>query len=441
MKTIIKIIYIAFALIVAVILGLGMYTSFASQNYTTLLKNAVAKADEAENYQDADYNDIVRCFSIFSTPLEDAPTLLYAEEDGKNITFIYESVNQHISKYTVDGNENENSKIDNIYLVVILHPDFYYNTLSDKTNPAGFQFVGTNGEKFTYEFNLSKDCNPDKYIETPTSDEESALYGGRTLLDTYREEYDLIFFPLSETTMGYVKEEIGSDIQGFNIVNNNNDPVYKNTTTIDFKFEYNSEFFTEMADFVKYYNIVEESKANVGDHTEDEASAASKYVQTFMENPSDIIPDFKTKYIQGYAYENVYTGADMVMKTIGIIALFAVAAALVYILLFHFQTIKRFVRKFSKKEEPERQAPNIRPRTQVTISKSKVKKDVATEAPVIEAKVEAAEEAKTPVEEVKEEAAEEPKVEEEVEETEEAKVEEVVEDAPALEATEEAKEE
>ena len=99
MKTIIKIIYIAFGLIVAVILALGMYTSFASQNYTNLLKSAVTKADQTENYLEADYTDIARCFSIFSTPLEDSPSLVYAEESGKNITFIYETVNQHVAKY------------------------------------------------------------------------------------------------------------------------------------------------------------------------------------------------------------------------------------------------------------------------------------------------------------------------------------------------------
>ena len=62
----------------------------------------------------------------------------------------------------------------------------------------------------------------------------------------------------------------------------------------------------------------------------------------------------------------------MVMKAIGLCALFMVAATLVFVLLFHLKSIKKFVRRFSKKAEPERKVPNRRPQTNVVISKSKV---------------------------------------------------------------------
>ena len=435
MKTIIKIIYIAFSLILAVIIALGMYTSFASENYSALLTNAVTKASSVENYQDADYNDIVRSFSIFATPLEDAPDLLYAEENGKNITFIYESVNQHNASYTQDGKTVDIARIENVYLVVILHPDFYYMTKSDKTNPSAFRFYSDNTEKpyFDYYFNLNGDCNADSYVEKPTTEKDALLKGSRTLLDTYRENYDLIFFPLTETTVNCIKEELGGNITGFNIVDNEGTSVYKNSKEVAFAFDYPKtagSFYSDMADFVHYYNIYTENKNGTGNYDEETVTAASVYVEAFMKDPTSKVADFNTKYIQGYPHEAVYTGTPMVMKCIGITALFVVAVALLYILLFHFKSIRKFIRRFSKKTEPERVVPNRRPQTNITISKSKVKKEPSPDqVKRVETKPEEAE----VVEEVKpEEKVEEAKAE--VTKVEEA---EVVEEA--TEATEDTK--
>ena len=444
MKTIIKIIYIAFCLVLAVIIALGMYTSFASSNYSALLTNAVAKAKEAENYQDAEYSDIARCFSIFSTPLENEPSLLYAEENGKNIIFIYESVNQHNASYSIDGKDETISRVENVYLVTILHPEFNFLNLSDKTNPSAFRFYGTNGKHYyDYIFNLSADCNSGTYLAKPTTEKESVLRGGRSLLDTYRTSYDLVFFPLTETTMSFIKEQVGSDIAGFNIVDNATNSVYKKSEYVDFKFDFPNAagtFYADMEDFVKYYNIYTENREGKGDYDTDTVNAASVYIESFTKDPSSMIPDFNTKYIQGYPRESVYTGTDMVMKTIGITLLFVVVVALIYILLFHLKSIKKFIRRFSKKEEPERKIPNRRPQTNVVISKSKVSREVtpalnkeekvASEAPVETKAVE-----ETPVEEAKAEEVEETTEESTLEAAEEETTEEPVEEQSEEDST------
>ena len=151
-----------------------------------------------------------------------------------------------------------------------------------------------------------------------------------------------------------------------------------------------------------------------------------------------MIPDFNSKYIQGYPRESVYTGTDMVMKTIGITLLFVVVVALIYILLFHLKSIKKFIRRFSKKEEPERKIPNRRPQTNVVISKSKVSREVT---PALNKEEKVASEAKKPeTKAVEETPVEEAKVEE-VEETTEEPVEEAAEEEKVEEITEEPVEE
>ena len=146
--------------------------------------------------------------------------------------------------------------------------------------------------------------------------------------------------------MSFIKEQLKSDVVGFNIVDNATNPVYKNSEYVDFEFDFPKTagtFYADMENFVKYYNIYAESRDGKGDYDTDTVNAASIYIESFTKDPSSMIPDFNTKYIQGYPRESVYTGTDMAMKTIGITLLFLVAVALIYILLFHFRFIKRIV--------------------------------------------------------------------------------------------------
>ena len=103
----------------------------------------------------------------------------------------------------------------------------------------------------------------------------------------------------------------------------------------------------------------------------------------------------------------------MVMKTLGIDFLFIFAAALIFVLVFHFKWIKKFVARFSKNAtEPQRVVPNRAPQSQIVISKSKAKPvEAKPEEVKTETVVEVKEEAKPEVKE--NEKSEEPEVKEE----------------------------
>lgn len=417
MKTVLKVVYIAIALVAAVVMYFGFYSSFAGSNYTALLTKAIKTADETQ-----DYDDIARAFSIFSTPLEDEPEVLQTTGNNENITFVYSSVNKHNAEYTnVDGKDVYVDKVNNVYLFTILHPTFQRVNTSD-TNQSAVRFYGDGtGEKeyYDYFFTISSKINSEYYVKNPTTEKDAILSSERTLLTSYS-DFDLIFFPITETTAGFIEESIGS-ITGFNVIDNSGATVYSETIT--FAMNYTNEFFSDMAEFVKQYNIyLEDKNENYSrDYTEEELIYAQKYQESFTANPSNYISDFDTKYIQGIAYEEVYTGANMVMKTLGIDFLFLFAVALIYILLFHLKWIKKFVARFSKKaEEPARVVPNRAPKAPIVITKSKAEKSKAEELKSAETTIEV-----TPVEEAP------------VEETpvEEAPVEEApVEEAPVEEA-------
>lgn len=406
MKTVLKIVYIAVVLVAAVIMYFGFYSSFASSNYTDLLTKAIKTADKT-----ADYDDIARAFSIFSTPLEDEPAVLEKTSDSENITFIYQSVNRHTLEYTEGDTKKSIDKIDNIYLITILHPTFQRMNTSG-TNQACFRFYGDGtkeNEYYDYLFTITSKVNSSEYSKKPTSEKDAALHGERTLLETYK-SFDLIFFPLTETTAGFIEESIGS-IKGFNIIDNAGNGVY--SSKVDYNFDYTGEFYTDLSGFVSNYNIYLNNKNGVQEYEEEVVKEATKFVEGFTKNPEEYVANFKTKYIQGYAYGDVYTGTSMVMKTLGIDFLFIFAAALIFILVFHLKWIKKFVARFSKNAtEPQRVVPNRAPQSQIVISKSKAKPvEAKPEEVKTETVVEVKEEAKPEVEE--DEKSEEPEVKEE----------------------------
>ena len=403
MKTVLKIVYIAVVLVASVIMYFGFYSSFASSNYTNLLNKAIKTADQTK-----DYDDIARAFSIFSTPLEDEPVLVESTKENENVTFIYESVNRHTVEYTSDDGKVTVDKIDKVYLITILHPTFQRMNTSN-TNQAAFRFYGDGTKEnayYDYLFTLTSKVNADKYVKKPTSEKESVLKGERTLLNTYK-DYDLIFFPLTETTAGFIEESIGS-ITGINVVDNSGSTIYGNDK-VALEMDFASEFYTDLSGFVTNYNIYLDNKSGAREIDSETLNTATEYINGFTSDPETYVANFNTKYIQGYKYGDVYTGSKMVVKTLGIILLFLVAATLVYIAIFHIKRIKKFISRFSSKvEEPKRVVPNRAPQQQVVITKSKAAKSLAEETKVVDAK---------PEETKVEEKVEETKTEEALEET------------------------
>lgn len=414
MKTILKILYVVFCGVIALILYFGMQSSFVSQNYVNLLHEASNTAATEKNY-----DDIARCFSLFSTPI-DKQKVCQAQQGDENVTVVYSSVNNFTSTYLVDGKSTTVTRIEDVYLFIIYNPTFQFENSSDGTNKSALRFEGKteagDDVHYDYNFTVSSEVNKDQYKANPTTEKSGALNCERKHISEYR-DFNLIFVPVPVSLMNYIKSEKKmTTVTGFNIIENTGAKVYnpENYTYPEggLKLDYSQQFFTDLSTWVEKVNIY--TRYSNGENFEQEiVDDATTYVNNFTENPNQYVANFDDLYFRGIAHGDVFTGASVVLKALGVVALFLVVAIILYIVLFRFAWIKAFVKRFSKKAEPERNIPNRAPRTQTVISKSSVRKteekviDVEPEKPVVEEVKE-----ETPVEETKEEVNAEVEVEE-----------------------------
>ena len=372
MKTILKFVYGFFVIVVAVIVYLGMDQSFSSKNYIDLLNNASTKA-----INEKDYDDLARCFSIFSTPIEKEKVALKGVSETESVTAIYSSVSQFSATYFEDGNSKDSQRIEYAYLVIISNPKFQFESSSDGTNKTSFRFYGLNkdNEEVTYDYNfkLSEDTNASNFIGKPQNEKEAVLHGKRDLITDYR-PYNLLFFPIFQTTIKYIMEEGNMvSVNGFNVVENTGKAIYD--TKVECKLDFSQKITSDLATWLEYVN-----KYNELD--EEELTSIVNYLNEFTADPNTYVSNFDNNYLLGYAKEDIYT-SNIVGQSIGIVVLFLVVAVLIYFVLFHLNKIKEFVARFSKKT-PERNVPNKEIRTQTVISKSGVKKEDVVDAKIEE---------------------------------------------------------
>ena len=144
-------------------------------------------------------------------------------------------------------------------------------------------------------------------------------------------------------------------------------------------------------DYIKIYMEYQEGKEF------DNIETVVEYINGFTENPNNYVSNFDNLYFRGIPREKVYTGFEPVIKAIGVAALFVLVGVILYFILFHLKWIRNFVKRFSKKAEPERKVPNKMPKEQIVISKNSVKKEPkaldtpkeeVVEEPIVEAPVE-----------------------------------------------------
>ena len=387
MKTILKVIYGFFVLIIGVIIYMVADQSFASQNYINLVTDASLKA-----YEENNYDDLARVFSIFSTPIEKEKVALKGVTEKESVTAIYSTVNQFSATYYKDGNSTTDQRIEYEYLVIVSNPKFQYESSSDGTNKTAFRFYGLDKDNnevyYDYSFVLSENVNSASFVGDPQNEKEAVLHGSRNLLSDYT-QYNLLFFPIFETTIKYIMEEKNMvSLTGFNIVENTGKQIYD--SNVSCKFDFSQRITSDLATWVNNFNKYNDDKAGIAKLEDEEYKAVVTYLNDFTNNPDTYVANFEDYYLVGYPREAVYT-PDIIYKSIGVVLLFLVVAVLLFIVLFYFNRIKEFVARFSKKT-PERNIPNKEIRKQTVISKSGVKKEDVVEAKVEEVKPDSKEE-------------------------------------------------
>lgn len=339
LKTIGKIVYLAFAAILAVLFGILNYNTSSDEEYVNLVTTAA---------KDEDTEKLVYAFSSFGLPYDAVP---YKKTSvGSNNKYsVYGSLNQiSMTYYTTKDQTNTTEtfkRIEFIYYIFLRDPSFKYSKYTDNgtvMNNTGIRFYNEDGASFDYHFVISDTINKDEYIEHPMTRYEALMNTSRNYTVTYMNErynYHFMLTPVSESMVEYITTNKlnNKPITKMNYIDSEGKLVYEND--IDIRLDFSQDFFsadkgimTYRDAFRKYYDS--DTNTEEGKKAKEEAT---KYINEFKIESLN-----NANYKLGLKKEEIYH-AGLVWKTIGLVFVFVLAFAIVYFLLFHFALIKRLV--------------------------------------------------------------------------------------------------
>lgn len=335
-KKILKIVYLAFALIMAFLVYIIGYNSNGYSHIQKLTADAL---------NDKNYVDIAKIFG----GCFDTRNLVTSQNDVCEVAIFPSTTLSQISYYK----DSESSDIEisntynNSYYIYIFNPSTslqtvdYKNSKGELMNDFGIRFQTASGDYYDYKFKISSTVNSYMINDKPLSVKDVILNGERDLFTSYT---NWGFYSLTLTSPLIDAMDLDGNITSISILDscsNNSEHVKCN---IDVNLDFSQEFFDDVKDLVKNYNqYIEDS--NSEDSTIKD-NAANKFNEFYDGNENTL--GFEEKFLSNpnysFRYEDKYLQpTKLIFQTLGILVLYLVCVALIYVLLFHFARIRDLV--------------------------------------------------------------------------------------------------
>lgn len=368
-KSVLKVVYVAFGLIVAVLVYIVGYNS----NGFNHISNLTAKAIEAK-----DYVEVAKihggCF--------DTTNLVEENEDILDLAIFPSTTLTTISYYTnVDEKTTTTvNSYDNSYYIYIFNPQLDMDTkeFNGKTmNYTGIRFSSSNGY-YDYKFQITEELNSEDYIEYPQSVKEYLLNSERNLFNSYA-NWNFFNLTLTSTLINAMESELNGDITSISVLDRDGTSKFTYEVNLDFS----QQFFTDVALLVKNYNVYIE-EVNSDDETI-QKGAEDKFNEFYLgtETTKGFLDIFNEIEQYSFRHEDSYLQpASLVWQTIGILVLYLICAFLLYMLFFHFAFLKGLISRDSRKNN-YRAKPTTKKKeaidAKVTVSKENTKTEEVTD--------------------------------------------------------------
>lgn len=368
LKLILKIAYFAFAVVLAIIVYMLAYQTSAYDHVVGKLSSYASEKD---------YDSVCR---MFGGGLLDGNEIVKIENEKFDLV-IYEGVAENNISYTVVEDEKEVTKshhtFNKIYHMFILNSDINTQNVTTQdsvTNSTAIRFYSADGY-YDYKFDISSEVNKDLYIEKPSNVKETLLNAER-VASNYYDNWGIYYFNFNEETVGFIEEELASDIIGFNLVDGASKTLLDDNEQCKLSFNFESTFFTDVKvlydAYQKFIPIYDAYHAD--DIKEDEYNAAyDVFIDETEEFEADLDSGKYPNYLESFTQKELMPSI-IIWKSIGIVALFVVCVAILYILIFKFAWIKSIVTRTPRSNV--RYTPNkITPKKEVIDAQVKEEKD------------------------------------------------------------------
>ena len=333
MKTILKFFYLAFAVVLGVVIYLNAYNTAGFNHINDLTKTAI---ESKEYYKVGMIHG--GCFdtkNISTTSSDKLDLVIFPSVTLESFNYYDAETVDSKDEKTITYNEFCNSYY--IYIFNSNISDINSTTNCVATNMAGLRFK-SNTSSYDYLFKITSDVNSSSYVEKPTTVDDYLLKGERNLFN-YKLNYD--FFNITLTSLDIKAMQtagLEGAITGFDILDQTGNVIATSDVSLDFS----QKFFDDASELVSHYNTyIKEYSAS--ESKEDKKAAEDKF-NAFYDGEDGFEKKFTTNTDYTFRYSDSYLRpGKLIWNGVGILAVFALCVVLIYILLFHFAFIKGLI--------------------------------------------------------------------------------------------------
>ena len=332
LKSILKVLYISFGIIIAFFVYMLSYNT----NAYSYIQGITMDAIEAKDYAEV---------AMIHGGCFDKRNIAVENDDKFDLAVFPSTTLSTYNYYTNPDSEDTESVItyDNSYYIYIFNPTFNmtsYTINSKSLNDLAIRFNSTNGS-YLYNLEVSNTINSDLYAAKPSNLNESVLKSQRSANYDYT-NWHFINVTLTKTMIDEMQSSLNGNISSFTIIDSDG----KEVSTIDIQLDFSQAFFTDVSPLVQHYNeyIENYQKASDEDDKDAMAEAENKFNEFYLDNEETGTKGFESTFPNEYYtfrhVDSYLRPSSLIWKTIGIIVLYLLCAFILYILLFHFNTIK-----------------------------------------------------------------------------------------------------
>lgn len=327
---------------VTIIFGFLVYIMSSNSNQMNHLESLVTKAIESEKFHEV---------PMIWDGCFDTTSIVKNESDKMDIV-LYPATSQTDITYGPEGNTSRFLKFEKAYYLYIFNTEFSLEsvkTSSDTThNYSGIEFSnGTN--TFTYYFIVNDKINTSSYEAAPTTKEQTVLKGARDVTNT-NSIWNFMRVTFTETMLNQIVKELGGEVTQLSVKDSEGKAQY----TTDVKVDFSQKFFTDVKPLFDNYNVYLDSYLSA-DGDKNKINEAQTKFNEFYNPWYEEFESKKEETKYTFRFDNdILSPSKLMWQTTGIVALYIFVVALVYMLLFHFKSIKRiFSRENYKKYSSE----------------------------------------------------------------------------------------
>ena len=240
LKSILKVLYISFGIIIAFFVYMLSYNT----NAYSYIQGITMDAIEAKDYAEV---------AMIHGGCFDKRNIAVENDDKFDLAVFPSTTLSTYNYYTNPDSEDTESVItyDNSYYIYIFNPTFNmtsYTINSKSLNDLAIRFNSTNGS-YLYNLEVSNTINSDLYAAKPSNLNESVLKSQRSANYDYT-NWHFINVTLTKTMIDEMQSSLNGDISSFTIIDSDG----KEVSTIDIQLDFSQVFFTDVSPLVQHYN-------------------------------------------------------------------------------------------------------------------------------------------------------------------------------------------